>query len=89
MYTLNHLRPLFAILTLAGCAFSASSDVTAADSRCVPRCYYRTVIVDDYVRKPYVRYVVRYDCGGRAHRTRVVTWKSVRVPVAKRIRVCY
>ncbi|MEO2018060.1 MAG: hypothetical protein ABGZ53_27220 [Fuerstiella sp.] len=82
------IRVLAASVALAAC-LAAGAPTASAGSCHAPRCYYKTVTVYEYVRTPCIHYVTRYDHCGHPYRARLVTWKTVQVPVTKRVRVCY
>ncbi len=52
-------------------------------------CYFKTVTIWKAVREPVVHYVTKSLPCGTPYRDRVVTWKTVQVPVKKQVRVCY
>ena len=54
-----------------------------------PRCYWKTIVVYQSVQKPCVSYVTKYDHCGKPYSVRVVTYKTIQVPVEKQIKVCY
>ena len=76
---------LAAVLFLGACGFSASQ-VAACDA---PRCYWKTVTVYIEREQPYVKHVVQYDHCDKPYIAEVVAYRTVRVPVQKRVKVCY
>ena len=89
MRNLFNLRTLVASLAIAGAALIGSSTASAGGYCHAPRYYYKTVTVYESVRKPYEYNVVKYDHCGDAYLVTLTAWKTVQVPVAKRIRVQY
>lgn len=85
------IRRLFAAAVVIGGLSLVSSTAQACGSpRSVqPRCYWKTVTEYVSVEQPCVYYVTKYDHCGRSYRVKVVTYKTVRVPVQTRVRVCY
>ncbi|MFV0446031.1 MAG: hypothetical protein ACK5Q5_20840 [Planctomycetaceae bacterium] len=63
---------------------------TASAGNChAPRCYYKTVITWQVIEEPCYDYVTKYDHCGQPYRVKVVTYKTVKVPVEKLVKVCY
>jgi len=89
MRHLLNLRTLVATVALAGAAMIGSSSVSAGHSCHVPQYYYKTVTVYETIRKPYEYSVVKYDHCGDAYLVTLTGWKTVQVPVSKRILVQY
>lgn len=54
-----------------------------------PHCTWKTVIVYVTVEKPCVEHAVKYDHYGHAYLAKVVTYKTIKVPVEKQVKVCY
>lgn len=54
-----------------------------------PACYYKTVTVWETISKPYVHDETQYDHCGHPYHVSKTIWKTVRVPVTKRVKVCY
>lgn len=54
-----------------------------------PKCVYKTIIVYETVKKPCVEYAVKYDHCGEPYLVKVVSYKLVKVPVEKTIKVCH
>lgn len=81
------LRSLVGALALAS-AFMFCGAARASDCH-APRCYWKTVTVYVSVTKPCTHYVVKYDHCGKAFHAKRVTYKTVQVPVEKKVRVCY
>lgn len=55
----------------------------------VPEYHWRTVVSYETQTVPVVDYVVKYDCYGDAYRVKVISYKTVRVPVETQVRVSY
>jgi len=89
MRHLLNLRILVATVTLAAAAIMGTATASAGDSCHGPRYYYETVTVYESVRKPYEYTVVKYDHCGDPYAVTLTAWKTVQIPVAKRIRVQY
>jgi hypothetical protein len=92
MRTYFSLRTLAASLVAAAVLSVSGSTVVASDhchTAYTPQCYYKTVTVYEYVKKPCVHYVTKYDHCGEPYYAKVVTWKTVEVPVQKQVKVCY
>ena len=64
----------------------SASQVAACDA---PRCYWKTVTVYIEREQPYVKHVVQYDHCDKPYIAEVVAYRTVRVPVQKRVKVCY
>ena len=54
-----------------------------------PRCYWKTITEYVDVEREVVSWETRYDQNGKPYRVKVTAYKTVTVPVQKRIRVCY
>lgn len=79
-------KSLLAVALLLGaCGFSAGT-ASACDT---PRCYWKTVTVYVEEQVPYTRYVTKYDHCGKPYRVAVIDYRTVRVPVQQRVKVCY
>ena len=89
MRTLFNLRTLVASVALAGATLLGSSNAAAGDHCHVPQYCYKTVTVYETVRKPYEYTVIKYDHCGDPYAVTLTGWKTVKVPVTKRIRVQY
>lgn len=50
---------------------------------------WKTVIVYEAVEQPVVHYVTRYASCGTPYQAKVVTYKTIRVPVEKQVKVYY
>jgi len=74
-------------LALAGAALIGASTALAGDSCHAPRYYYKTVAVYESIRKPYEHTVVRYDHCGDPYAVTLTAWKTIQIPVTKRVRV--
>ncbi|MDA1054526.1 MAG: hypothetical protein O3C40_29175 [Planctomycetota bacterium] len=66
-----------------------TSGTTQATDYCQPHCYWRTVTVYVALQQPCVDYVVRYDHCGQPYLSKVVTYKTIQIPVRKQLKVCY
>lgn len=80
---------LAATVAVSASLFAGSGIAAAGDSCHHSTSYYKTVTAYQSVKKPYVRYVTKYDHCGKAYSAKVVVWKIVRVPVTSRVKVCY
>ena len=89
MRNLLNLRTLVATAALAGAAMIGTSTASAGDYCHAPQYYYKTVTVYETVRKPYEYSVVKYDHCGDAYLVTLTGWKTVQVPVTKRVLVRY
>ena len=92
MLTQLSLRTPAASLITAAVLSVSSSDAVAEDYCHIPyvaQCCCRTVTVYETVKKPCVHFVTKYDQCGEQYYSKVVTWKVVRVPVQKQVKVCY
>ncbi len=68
----------------------AVGTTTANASDCDPpqsQVYYKTIVVYETVQKACIHWITKYDHCDQPYRVKVVTYKSVQVPVEKRIRV--
>ncbi len=75
---------------ILACILAVSAPSASAGSHCyTPKYYYKTITVYESVKKPYRYSYTKYDHCGKSYRAWGVKWKSVRVPVTKRIRVAY
>lgn len=87
------MRPFITLKTLAIAATLATGlacTSTANAGHChAPQCYYKTVITWQVIEEPCYDYVTKYDHCGRPYQVRVVTYKTVRIPVEKLVKVCY
>lgn len=61
----------------------------AEASSCHPPCVYKTVVTWKTIQEPCVDYVVKYHPCGTPYRVKVVTYKTVRIPVERLVKVCY
>jgi hypothetical protein len=52
-------------------------------------CVYKTVVSWKVVQEPCIDYVVKYHPCGTPYRVKVVTYKTVRIPVERLVKVCY
>ncbi|MCA9056073.1 MAG: hypothetical protein KDA75_19710 [Planctomycetaceae bacterium] len=87
MRQLINLRSILAAAALAaGLAVTTSASAGGCHT---PRCYYKTVITWKIVEEPCYDYVTRYDHCGKPYQDVVVTYKTVKVPVEKLVKVCY
>lgn len=89
MRSLMNLRTLLASAALSGMILTGSPPVSAGEYCHAPEYYYKTVTVYELVRKPCEHTVIRYDHCGDPYLATVTTWKTVQVPVTRRIRVEY
>lgn len=89
MRNLLNLRTLMATMALAGVTMLGSSTLSAGDYCHAPKYSYKTVTVYETVRKPYEYTVVKYDHCGDPYAVTLTGWKTVQVPVTKRILVRY
>ena len=89
MRHLMNLRTVVASVALTGMMLLGSSSGSAGDYCHAPRYYYKTVSVYESVRRPYEHTLIRYDHCGDPYAVTVVSWKTVQVPVAMRVRVQY
>jgi len=81
-------RNLFAAALVMGTMALAGGTASASDCH-APRCYWKTVTVYVSVEQPYVHYITKYTACGHPYQVKVVTYKTVQVPVQKRVKVCY
>lgn len=86
MFSLINRKSLIAAALVLG-VWGGSSEIAAACD--APRCYWRTVT--EYVAQevPYVRYITRYDHCGKPYQVEIVGYRTVQVPVQRRVKVCY
>lgn len=84
MFSATKVRALCGVLMLL--AVFASTSVAEAGHHRYTCCKTYTVWVT--VKKPCVKWVKKYDCCHRPHWVRCVTYKCVKVPVKKCVRVC-
>jgi hypothetical protein len=77
---------LFAAAMFVGFSGFSAGQASACD---VPRCYWKTVTVYVEEQVPYVRYVTKYDHCGKPYAAKVVDYRTVKVPVQTRVKVCY
>lgn len=73
-----------AAVVTAGMAFAGTSEAAACD-----HCVWQTVTVYAPVTKPYTYFVTRRDHCGKTFRVARTGYRTVKVPVQKRVRVCY
>jgi hypothetical protein len=84
-----NLRSLFAFAVVAGgLAFTNAATAAGYGHAGVPHCTWRTVVVWQTIEEPVIDWVIRYDHCGRPYREKVVTYRTVRVPVEKLVKVC-
>lgn len=83
------LRQIAGMLFLMGMVVVTSPAATADGPCSDQRVYYKSVTVYETVRQPREYRVVRYDHCGTPSVTTVTVWKSVRVPVTRRVAVHY
>jgi hypothetical protein len=81
------LRTLLASIAMTGIVLMASSAAFGDDSCHAPRYSYKNVTIYESVRKPYHYTVVKYDNCGVPYTVTRTAWKTVRVPVAVRVKV--
>ena len=79
-------KSLLAAALLVGAGVFSAGQVSACDA---PRCYWKTVTVYVEQEQPYVKHVVQYDHCDKPYIAEVVAYRTVRVPVQKRVKVCY
>ena len=79
---------LFAAAVVAGAMGVATPEIQASDCH-QPQCVWKTVTVYESVTKPFVSYVTKYDHCGKPFQVKVVSYKTIQVPVQKLIKVCY
>ncbi|MEZ6126960.1 MAG: hypothetical protein R3C49_27905 [Planctomycetaceae bacterium] len=91
MRTLTSLKTLAASIVAAGILAVGGPSASAGDycHSPAPQCYYKTVVSYDYVKKPVVSYVTKYDHCGEPYYAKSVSWQIVKVPVTKQVKVCY
>lgn len=89
MKTLLPLRTLCATAVFSGMLLFSSPTVSAGDSCHAPRYYYKTVTVYESVREPYRYSYTKHTPCGKRYTAWATGWKTVRVPVHKRVRVHY
>ena len=82
------LKSLVAGLTLT-LGLAMTSTATAGSCHHAPRCYYKTIITWKLIEEPCYDYVTQYDHCGKPYQVEVVTYKTVKVPVEKLVKVCY
>jgi hypothetical protein len=76
----------FAAVIATGLAFNATANAGGCHT---PRCYYKTVITWQIIEEPFYDYVTKYDHCGRAYQARILSYRTVKVPVEKLVKVCY
>lgn len=87
MLSFAKVRNLVGALAMAS-ALLVGGAAHASDCH-TPRCYWKTVTVYVSVTKPCTHYIVEYDHCGKAFIAKQITYKTVQVPVEKKVRVCY
>ena len=70
-------------------SWAQSGSASASDCGYQPHCYWKTVTVYKTVQRPYIDYITKYRPCGTAYRAKVVRYRSVQVPVTKRVKICY
>lgn len=92
MPTIRNLRTRAASAVTAAILLVSGSGAFAGNychAPYTPQCYYKTVTVYETVKQPCVHYVTKYDHCGEPYYAKIVTWKTVKVPVQKQVKVCY
>ncbi|MEZ6066013.1 MAG: hypothetical protein R3B90_09960 [Planctomycetaceae bacterium] len=79
-------RLLAAAVVASGLAFTSTA--SAGGYHSAP-CTYKTITTWEVVQQPVVDWVVKYKPCGTPYRVKVVSYKAVRVPVQKVVKVCY
>ncbi|MCR9201348.1 MAG: hypothetical protein NXI04_22115 [Planctomycetaceae bacterium] len=89
MRTFFNIRSLWAAAVLAGMLVIAAPTVSAGDSCHAPCYYYKTITVYKTVKKPYRYSYTKYSQCGQRYTAWATGWKTVKVPVYKRVRVSH
>jgi len=82
------IKSLALALTIGSVYLFAGNPTLASDCY-EPKYVYQTIIVYETVKKPCIEYVVKYDHCDEPYLVRVVSYKLVKVPVEKTIKVYY
>lgn len=85
---LLNLKTLFAAAVVAGGVAFAGNAAQACDDYYAPVCTWKTVIVYETQQIPEVSWVTKYDSYNHPIQVKVVTYRTVRVPVEKLVKVC-
>ena len=89
MRTLISLKSLTVAAALALATAFSGSLASAGDYCHAPRYVYKSVTVYETVRKPYEYVVTKYDHGGKPYHVTRTGWKTVPVPVIRKVKVQY
>ena len=79
------LRSLLFASVVAGC-LALSGNANATDCH-APQYIVKTVTVYVEIEQPYSAYVTKYDHCGTPYQVRVIRYKTVSVPIEKKVRV--
>lgn len=80
------IRNLF-IATVFLTSITTLSEHAKATDCSQPSYVYKTILVWEVVRIPVVKTAVKYDCDGYPHADTVISYRTQRVAIEKRIRV--
>jgi hypothetical protein len=69
------------------CGIFLSSSANASECH-VPQCYWKTVTTYVCVQRPVVHYVKKYYSCGTPYYQKVVSYRTVKVPVQQRVKIC-
>jgi len=87
---LFNLKSAVAAIALTGALFVAGNSAQAGDCYLTPPpCHYKTITVFVEVEQPYTYFVTKYDHCYKPYQVEVTGYRTIKVPVQKRIKVCY
>ena len=89
MRSILSLRRIASLSILAGLLAFSGQSANAGESRHRTRPHYKTIAIYETIRKPCEHTVIRYNHCGKPYTVTVTTWKTVQVPVIKRVLVVY
>ena len=88
MNTIISLRKLLLAVAITTAAL-VGSNAQAAGPSILPGPRYRTMVVYQTITKPIVIFVTRFDPFGYPRRVPIVTLRTFKIPVVKKIPVVY
>lgn len=89
MLKLNSLKALIAAAIITVTATVASPSASAGSGSHTPGYYYKTITVYETSRKPYEYSVIKYDHCGRPYTVTRTGFRTVQVPMTRKVLVRY
>lgn len=89
-----NLRNVFGAMLIAVATLGATQPASAGYDNYAPRhyspaCHYKTIIVYEFHKEKFVDWVIQVDEYGCEHKVPVVSYRTIKVPVKKVIKVCH